>query len=53
MENNPHQKSKYSYECHCMMKYINLNANLLHDNLSCYYVSINSHKIHKKLFETM
>ena len=53
MENNPHQKSKYSYECHYMMKDINMNANLLYDNLSCKYVSINSNEIHKNLFETM
>ena len=30
-----------------------MNANLLHDNLSCWYVCMNSHEIHKKLFETM
>ena len=53
MENSPHQKSKYSYECHYIMKYININAKLLHDNLSCEYVSIHSHEIHKKLFETI
>ena len=44
MENNPHQKSKYSYECHYIMKDININANLLHDNLLCEYVSIHSHE---------
>ena len=53
MENNPLKKSKYSYECHYIMKDININANLLHDNLSCEYVSIHSQEIHKKLFKTI
>ena len=44
-----HQKSKYSYQCHNIMKDININTNLLHDNLPCSYVSINSSEIHKKI----
>ena len=53
MENNPDQKSKCSYECHYIVKHIDINANLLHDNLSCWYVCMNWHEVHKKLFETM
>ena len=53
IENNPDQKSKCAYECNYIMKHVDITGNLLHDNLACSYVCMNSHEIYKKLFETM
>ena len=48
MDNNPHQKSKSAYVCHYIMKHLDITANLLHDNLSCWYICMNEHEVYIK-----
>ena len=35
------------------MKHVDITGNLLHGNMSCWYVCMNSHEVYKKLFERM
>ena len=53
MENNPDQKSKSAYVCHYIIKHFDITANLLHDNLSCWYICMNEHEVYQTLCDTM
>ena len=46
-------KSECAYECNYIMKHVDITGHILHDDLSCWYVCMNSNGIYKKLFETM
>ena len=43
-------KIKMYYECNYIMKHVDITGNLLHDNLCCWYVCMNSHEVYKSCF---
>ena len=46
-------KSECAYEHNYIKKHVDTTGNLLHDDLSCWYVCMKSNKVYKKVFETM